>query len=245
MSNAAHQQTPERVPRRGDPLPTGDDKTVAVRSMFDSIAGRYDLVNRLMTFGMDVRWRTSAIDSLGLSPGDRILDLACGTGDMALEISECGGVPIGVDLSHGMLAAAREPFPRAQCDALALPLPDALLDGATCGLALRNFTDLGATLVEMARVLRPGARIALLDVAEPPNRLMAFGHGIYFNRVVPMVGGMLSDRDAYSYLPRSVAYMPPSEELLALVHRAGFTSIDRTLLSGGISQLIRATRSAP
>ncbi|MFV0317492.1 MAG: ubiquinone/menaquinone biosynthesis methyltransferase [Microthrixaceae bacterium] len=232
------------LPGRGDPLPSGDEKTAAVRSMFDTIAGRYDLVNRLMTFGMDVRWRDVAIDSLGLRGAENVLDLATGTGDMALALAERGAVPIGADLSLGMLDAARKPFPRVQCDATALPIPDAALDAATCGFALRNFTDLASTLAEVARVLRPGARIALLDVAEPPNPFMALGHSIYFNRVVPLIGGLLSDRDAYSYLPRSVAYLPPTGELLATVRHAGFESISRQLLSGGISQLITATRRA-
>ncbi len=114
---------------------------------------------------------------------------------------------------------------------------------ATCGFALRNFTDLGATLSELARVVRPDGRIALLDVATPPNPFMAFGHNVYFNKVVPRIGGLLSDPDAYSYLPRSVAYLPPRPELLGLVAEAGFTEVTHQLLSGGISQLITATRS--
>ncbi|MCZ7630441.1 MAG: class I SAM-dependent methyltransferase [Microthrixaceae bacterium] len=108
---------------------------------------------------------------------------------------------------------------------------------------MRNFTDLAATLAELARVLRPGGRMALLEVAEPPNPLMRLGHSIYFNRMVPVVGGLLSDRDAYAYLPRSVAYLPPTDELLGMVHGAGFTRITRTMLTGGIAQLISAMRN--
>lgn len=242
MSEPDISDAPRSLPGRDEPLPTGEDKTAAVRSMFDAIAQRYDLVNRLMTFGMDVRWRTVAIDSLGLEGRRRVLDLATGTGDMAHEIEDRGAVAVGVDLSLGMLTAARRPFARVQCDAADLPIPDAVLDGATCGFALRNFTDLEGTLREVARVLRPGARVALLDVAEPPNPVMALGHSVYFNRVVPLIGGVLSDRDAYSYLPRSVAYLPPTAELLSMVHRAGFGSIERRLLSGGIAQLITGER---
>ncbi len=233
----------DAIPSKGDPLPSGESKTVAVRQMFDSIAARYDLVNRLMTFGMDRGWRSRAITSLELPRGSTVLDLACGTGDMARELRSRGAIAVGVDLSFGMLAAAPAPFPRIQCDSLDLALAGSSVDGVTCGFALRNFTDLGATFVELARVVAPGGRIALLDVAEPPNPLMRAGHSIYFNRVVPIVGGVLSDRDAYAYLPRSVAYLPPTGHLLALVADAGFMNISRTLLTGGIAQLITAERS--
>jgi demethylmenaquinone methyltransferase/2-methoxy-6-polyprenyl-1,4-benzoquinol methylase len=192
---------------------------------------------------MDVRWRSRTVDVLGLVPGSRVLDLACGTGDLARGLRSRGLVPIGADLSLGMLAAAPEPFPRVQADGTALPLPDASLDGVTCGFALRNFTDLDATLAELARVVRPGGRIALLEVAEPPNPLVRWGHGIYFNAVVPRIGALLSDGDAYAYLPRSVAYLPPTEELLGRIAEAGFASVTRQLLSGGIAQLIWATRA--
>jgi demethylmenaquinone methyltransferase/2-methoxy-6-polyprenyl-1,4-benzoquinol methylase len=141
-----------------------------------------------------------------------------------------------------MLAAAPEQFPRLQADGLQLPFPDATLDGATCGFALRNFTDLRATLAELARVIRPGGRIALLEVAEPPNPLLRIGHAIYFNRVVPVVGGLLSDGDAYAYLPRSVAYLPSPPELMEMLREVGFSHTRRVLLSGGIAQLLTGTR---
>jgi demethylmenaquinone methyltransferase / 2-methoxy-6-polyprenyl-1,4-benzoquinol methylase len=211
--------------------------------MFDVIAPRYDLVNRVMTFRMDVGWRRRAVASLGLLPGSVVVDLACGTGDLARDLTARRLVPVGVDLSHGMLAAAPVPFPRVQADGSSLPLPDAAVDGATCGFALRNFTDLAATLAELGRVIRPGGRLALLEVAEPPNPVLRFGHGIYFGQVVPRIGALLSDGDAYRYLPRSVAYLPPADELVAMVERAGFTTVRRTLLSAGIAQLVTATRS--
>ncbi len=237
------EETTAPIPSRAEHLPEGDAKTQSVRAMFDAIAPRYDVVNRLLTFRMDVRWRRHAVDQLDGRAGDRVVDLACGTGDLCYELADRDMVPIGVDLSFGMLAAAPHPFPRLQADASALPLPAASVDAATCGFALRNFTDLGATLSELARVVRPDGRIALLDVATPPNPFMAFGHNVYFNKVVPRIGGLLSDPDAYSYLPRSVAYLPPRPELLGLVAEAGFTEVTHQLLSGGISQLITATRS--
>ncbi len=230
------------IPRADQPLPTGADKTASVRAMFDTIAPRYDLVNRVMTFRMDVGWRRRALDMLGLAPGARVLDLATGTGDLAAEMASRGLVPIGADLSFGMLAAAPTPFPRVQADGVALPFPDGALDGATCGFALRNFTDLAATVAELGRVVRPGGRLALLEVAEPPNPIMRMGHGIYFGRVVPVIGGILSNGRAYSYLPRSVEYLPEPAELLDVVRDGGFRDVDRTLLSGGIAQLITATR---
>lgn len=230
------------IPRADQPLPTGADKTASVRAMFDTIAPRYDLVNRVMTFRMDVGWRRRALDMLGLAPGARVLDLATGTGDLAAEMASRGLVPIGADLSFGMLAAAPTPFPRVQADGVALPFPDGALDGATCGFALRNFTDLAATVAELGRVVRPGGRLALLEVAEPPNPIMRMGHGIYFGRVVPVIGGILSNGRAYSYLPRSVEYLPEPAELLDVVRDSGFRDVDRTLLSGGIAQLITATR---
>jgi demethylmenaquinone methyltransferase/2-methoxy-6-polyprenyl-1,4-benzoquinol methylase len=239
---------PTRSPSsRTDPaeaLPTGDEKVVAVRTMFDTIAPRYDLVNRIMTFRMDVGWRRRAISALGLAPGSTVADLACGTGDFCYELERRGLRPIGFDLSFGMLAAAPRPFARAQADALRLPLADASIDGATCGFALRNFAALPPFFAELARVVRPGGRIALLEVAEPPNPLLRAGHQVYFGRVVPIVGGLISDRDAYSYLPRSVAYLPPVDEMLASLAGTGFEHVSRRLLSVGITQLITATRSA-
>ncbi len=231
------------IPRPDEPLPTGDEKTRSVQAMFDVIAPRYDLVNRVMTFRMDVGWRRRTVGALGLVPGSVVVDLACGTGDLARDLLARRLVPVGVDLSFGMLRAAPEPFPRVQADGAALPMPDASVDGATCGFALRNFTDLGGTLRELARVIRDRGRIALVEVAEPPNPILRLGHGIYFGQVVPRIGGLLSDGDAYRYLPRSVAYLPPPEELRATAEDAGFTDVDRVLLSGGIAQLITATRA--
>lgn len=226
-------------------LPEGEEKVEAVRTMFDAIAPRYDLVNRIMTFRMDVGWRRRTVASLGLRPGATVVDLACGTGDLCRELSGHGLTPIGVDLSFGMLAAARTDAPLVHGDALRLPLPDACVDGVTCGFALRNFVSLPPFFAELARVVRPGGRIALLEVSEPPNRLLRFGHRVYFGKVVPLVGGLLSDPAAYRYLPRSVAYFPDPGVMLRELAEAGFVAVERRLLSVGIAQLITATRQPP
>jgi demethylmenaquinone methyltransferase/2-methoxy-6-polyprenyl-1,4-benzoquinol methylase len=223
-------------------LPEGDEKVAAVRGMFDAIAPRYDLVNRIMTFRMDVRWRKRTVRSLDLRSGAVVVDLACGTGDLCRELAAHGARPIGVDLSFGMLAAARTTAPLLQGDALRLPLPDGSADAVTCGFALRNFASLPPFFAELARVVKPGGRIALLEVAEPPNRLLRFGHGIYFGKVVPLVGGLLSDPAAYRYLPRSVAYLPEPGTMLGQLADAGFVQVERRLLSVGIAQLITASR---
>ena len=225
-------------------LPEGEQKARAVRSMFDTISKRYDLVNRIMTFGMDVGWRRRAAGMLTLPRRARVLDLACGTGDFCRELSRgrFGFRPYGFDFSLGMLRAAKTRAPLVQADALRLPVRDRAADGVTCGFALRNVTDLAALFDEIARVLRPGGRFALLEVSEPANPLMRRGHSFYFKRVVPLIGAALSDRNAYSYLPRSVAYLPPGEELLAMLRRSGFADAERTELSGGIVQVLTGTR---
>jgi demethylmenaquinone methyltransferase / 2-methoxy-6-polyprenyl-1,4-benzoquinol methylase len=223
-------------------LPQGEEKVRAVRSMFDTIAPRYDLVNRLMTFRMDVGWRRTTVARLDLPPGSRVLDLACGTGDLCRELASSDLRPVGADLSFGMLAAARTTAPLVHADVLRLPVPDSSVDGATCGFALRNFVDLGEFVVELARVVRPGGRIALLEVAEPPNPVLRWGHGVYFGAVVPRIGALLSDGAAYRYLPKSVAYLPEPERMLDMLAEAGFLRPRRDLLSTGIAQLLTATR---
>lgn len=210
--------------------------------MFDTIAPRYDLVNRVMTFGLDRSWRATTVMALGLPPGTTVLDLACGTGDLSVLLAARGHRVLGVDLSMGMLRANRADAPIVQADSLALPLGDGAVAGATCGYALRNFTDLEGTFAELARVVRPGGRISLLDVAVPTNPILALGHGLWFRRAVPVLGGILSDRAAYEYLPRSTAYLPPTAELRSLLRRAGFSTVNHRLLSGGLSQLLTATR---
>ena len=223
-------------------LPEGQEKARSVRIMFDAIAPRYDLVNRIMTFRMDVGWRRRTVTALQLRSGSTVLDLACGTGDLCRELARRGLSPVGVDFSAGMLAAARTTSPLVRADVLRLPVRDATADGVTCGFALRNLVALDAFAHELARVVRPGGRIALLETAEPTNPVVRWGHGIYFGKVVPRVGGWLSDPDAYRYLPRSVAYLPAPDELVALFRRAGFPDLRRTQLAGGIAQLLTGTR---
>lgn len=230
------------MPIDAERLPEGDEKVAAVRAMFDAIAPRYDLLNRLMTFRMDVGWRRRAVSSLGLLPGSIVADLACGTGDLVADLTARSFRPVGFDLSFGMLAAAPKPFPRVQADALRLPLRDGSIDGATCGFALRNLVALDPFFDELARVVRPGGRIALLEVAEPPNPILRIGHGVYFGHVVPRVGALLSDAAAYRYLPKSVAYLPSPDDMMSSLRAAGFADAERRLLSVGICQLITATR---
>jgi demethylmenaquinone methyltransferase/2-methoxy-6-polyprenyl-1,4-benzoquinol methylase len=227
-----------------DRLPEGDEKRAAVRSMFDSIAPRYDVVNRILTFRLDVRWRRITQDAMGLAPGSLVLDLAAGTGDFAVDLAKRGHHPVGIDLSYGMLAAARTDAPLVQGDLLQLPVADGAADGAVCGFALRNLVDLEPFFSELARVTRPGGRIALLDVSQPANPVIRWGHGFYFNTVVPRIGGLLSDRTAYGYLPRSVSYLPPAEVMVAALAGAGFDDVEHRSLSGGITQLMLATRTS-
>jgi demethylmenaquinone methyltransferase/2-methoxy-6-polyprenyl-1,4-benzoquinol methylase len=231
-------------------LPQGEAKVKAVDAMFDAIAPRYDLLNRLLTFGMDVGWRRKTVRSLGLPPGSRVLDLACGTGDLCRELDKRGYRPVGVDRSAGMLAArragssagGRRAAPLVRGDALRLPFRSHSVDGIVCGFALRNFAALKPFLVECGRVLRPGGRVALLEVAQPENAVLRWGHGLYFGKVVPVVGGLLSDRDAYQYLPKSVAYLPPPSRMVAMMSESGFGGATRRPLSTGIAQLFTGTK---
>lgn len=226
-----------------DSLPEGDEKVAAVRRMFDAIAPRYDLVNRIMTFRLDVRWRRRAVRALALPLGSTVLDLAAGTGDLCLDLAAAGHRPISVDLSFGMLSADRSGAPRVQADILRLPVADGSVDGVTCGFALRNLVDLPRFFAELGRVVRPGGRIALLDVGVPPNPIVRFGHGIYFGKVVPKIGGLLSDPAAYRYLPRSVAYLPSPETMVADLHASGFADARHRVFSFGITQLLTGTRT--
>lgn len=223
-------------------LPEGEAKAAAVQAMFDDIAPRYDLVNRVMTFGLDVVWRRRAVRDLALPRRARVLDLACGTGDFCRELDRADMEPIGADLAFGMLHHARTDAPLMQADGLSLPIPDSAVDGVTCGFALRNVADLDRCFAEFARVVRPGGRIALLEVSQPSNPVLQWGHELYFGRVVPLIGGLLSSRDAYRYLPRSVAYLPEPSVMVSMLASHGFIAVHRAPLSFGITQLLTATR---
>ena len=256
---------PRGTLRASEPLPTGDEKVAAVDAMFDAIAPGYDVTNRVISLGLDVGWRRRTVLSLGLAPESVVLDLACGTGDFCLELARHGLTAVGLDRSAGMLHAARGRVgsrggdldvrfaaPLVRGDGLALPFRSGALDGLVCGFALRNFAALPPALAECARVLRPGGRMALLEVDAPSQPLLRIGHRIWFGKVVPFVGGLVAARSgapraragaAYRYLPASVAYLPPTPELLALISSAGFTAVERHPLSGGLAQLLTGTRS--
>jgi demethylmenaquinone methyltransferase/2-methoxy-6-polyprenyl-1,4-benzoquinol methylase len=224
-------------------LPQGEEKARVVEDMFDRIAPRYDLLNRMLTFRMDVAWRRTAVHALQLVAGARVIDLACGTGDLCRTLAGAGYQPIGVDFSAGMLAAARTDAPLVRADAMRLPFPDRSIDGLTCGFALRNFVDLAPVLAECARVLRPRGRMALVDVGEPTSAPARAVHHLWFRQVVPFIGGLLSDRRAYAYLPASTAYLPPRPELLRIVGAAGFVDVSHRTLGAGAAQLITGTRA--
>jgi len=226
--NSPHEQRPSWDTER---LPAGRDKVVAVRQMFDAIAPRYDLVNRLMTFGLDVIWRRRAVRDLALPPGSLVIDLASGTGDLCIELRKRGHRPLSFDLSLGMLRKDRSGSPRTQSDILRLPLGDQSVDGAI------DFFG------ELARVVKPGGRISLLDVGRPTNPIIRFGNAIHFGKVVPLIGRLLSDGAAYRYLPKSVAYLPPSHEIVDILRSAGFADAQHHQLSGGLTQLFIGTRN--
>jgi demethylmenaquinone methyltransferase/2-methoxy-6-polyprenyl-1,4-benzoquinol methylase len=227
----------------GADLPQGEEKATVVRGLFDTISPRYDLVNRVMTFGMDVGWRRRAIRELHLAPGSLVFDLACGTGDFCRELAKAGHRPVGFDFALGMLENARTAAPLVQADALRLPARDASADAVTCGFALRNVVSLPGLFAELGRVVRPGGTIALLETSRPANPVLRAGHSLYFGKVVPLIGGLLSDRAAYAYLPRSMAYLPAGGEMLAMLRDAGFADARRLPLSGGIVQVLLGTRS--
>lgn len=224
-------------------LPAGKQKAAQVRTMFDLIAPRYDLLNRVLTFGMDVGWRRRTVASLSLEPNALVLDVACGTGDLCRELSVTGYRPVGFDFSAGMLAAATVEAPLVQADGLCLPVRTGVARGLVCGFALRNVSDIGGLFSEFARVLGPRGRLAVLEVGEPRSPVLRAGHRLYFHRVVPVVGGVLSNRNAYRWLPRSTAYLPASEKLSAMLVERGFADVGVQPLGLGAAQLVTGTRS--
>jgi len=223
-------------------LPQGAEKVRAVRHMFDAIAGRYELVNSIASLGMDRGWRRHCVEALGLPAGSVVLDVATGTGDLCRESAAHGYRPVGLDLSPGMLSQAHTAAPLVLADALAAPFRPASFDGAVSGFALRNVVDLSALFTDLARVLRPGGRISLLDLAQPEQGLLRLGHHYWSAYAVPFVGSLLSDAEAYHYLPRSFAYLPSPAEVVKWLEAAGFGGVEHELLSGGISQIYVATR---
>ena len=227
-------------------LPSARDKRQSVRTMFDRIAPRYDRMNRLLTGGLDQRWRARALEAIAVGPGDTVVDLACGTGDLAELVAARGARAIGVDFAPEMLrGAARRRIPAllVQADGARLPLDDGCASAFTCGFALRNFVSLPEIFDEMARVLASAGRFAFIEVDRPRHAALRALHSLYFDRVVPRVGALLSDRAAYAYLPQSTAYLPPEAELLAQLAKSGFERLHKTPLLLGAAQIVTGART--
>ena len=214
-----------------------------VRSMFDRISGVYDLMNQVMTAGLHHAWRRRAADLAAVGPGGRVLDVATGTGDLAIELAgrvAPGGEVVGSDFSEEMLARARDKAPQIAwewANALELPYPDDSFDAATVGFGARNFSDLDRGLAEMARVVRPGGRVVVLEITTPTRPPLSTFFAMWFDHVVPALGKLAGDSAAYSYLPNSVKRFPGPEELAARMAGAGLVKIRWILTAGGIIAL--------
>jgi len=217
---------------------TGTLSPDGVRSMFDRIAPVYDAMNRLMTAGLDQRWRRMTARAV-VQPGDRVLDACCGTGDLALAAQEAGGSVTGLDFSERMLERARRKSSSidwVRGDVLALPFEDGSFDAATVGFGVRNVSDLERALAELARVLRTNGGLAILEITQPRGILRPF-YRLWFDGLVPLMGKILPGGSAYSYLPASVRRFPGPDELASLLERAGFAEVGYQLLAGGIVAL--------
>jgi demethylmenaquinone methyltransferase/2-methoxy-6-polyprenyl-1,4-benzoquinol methylase len=221
---------------------TGSLPAEGVRSMFDRIAPVYDPMNRLMTAGLDQRWRRETARAV-VGPGDRVLDVCCGTGDLALAALDAGGRVTGLDFSERMLQRARRKSSEVEWvegDALALPFADGSFDAVTVGFGVRNFADVERGLADLRRVLRPGGRIAVLEITRPRGLLAPF-YRLWFDGLIPLAGRILPGGSAYSYLPASVRRFPGPEELARLLDEAGFAEIRWRLFAGGIVALHTGT----
>jgi demethylmenaquinone methyltransferase / 2-methoxy-6-polyprenyl-1,4-benzoquinol methylase len=214
-----------------------------VRAMFDRIAGFYDLMNTVMTAGLHHRWRARAADLAALGPGDSALDVACGTGDLAIELARrvgSSGEVIGSDFAEEMLGRARAKAPALSWEwgnALELPYASGRFDAATVGFGARNFADLDRGLAEMARVLKPGGRVVVLEITTPRRPPLSTFYSLWFDRVVPLIGRLTGEEEAYTYLPNSVKRFPGPEGLAAAMERAGLGDIRWILTAGGIIAL--------
>lgn len=213
----------------------------SVRAMFDRIAGVYDVMNTVMTAGLHHRWRERAVDLARVGPGSRALDVATGTGDLALALARRGADVTGSDFSEGMLDRARAKATALrweQADALALPYADDSFDAATVGFGARNFSDLAQGLREMARVVRPGGRVVVLEITTPQKPPLSTFFKLWFDRVVPLAGRL---DEAYVYLPSSVKRFPGPERLAGVLAEAGCTDVRWILTAGGIIALHSGT----
>ena len=213
-----------------------------VRSMFDRIAPVYDVMNHVMTIGLDRRWRRLTVEAV-VQPGARVLDACCGTGDLAIAAEREGGIVTGLDFSGEMLVRARrksDTIEWVQGDMLALPYDDDSFDAATVGFGVRNVADLRAGLLELRRVLRPGGRLAILEITQPRGPLKPF-FSLWFDRIVPLLGRVLPGGQAYTYLPASVRRFPGAEVLVGLIDDAGFEGTSFRLFGGSIVALHTAT----
>jgi demethylmenaquinone methyltransferase/2-methoxy-6-polyprenyl-1,4-benzoquinol methylase len=222
---------------------SGTLEEAQVRAMFDRIARVYDLMNSVMTAGLHHRWRERAADLAALEPGGRALDVACGTGDLAVELARRvapSGRVVGSDFSEAMLERARQKSTAVEwewANALELPYPDDGFDAATVGFGARNFSDLDRGLAEMARVVRPGGRVVVLEITTPQRPPLSTFFAIWFDRVVPALGRLAGDRDAYAYLPSSVRRFPAPEPLAGRMAAAGLADVRWILTAGGIIAL--------
>ena len=212
--------------------------------MFDRIAGVYDAMNSVMTAGLHHRWRERAADLARVGPGTRALDVATGTGDLAIALARRGGEVVGSDFSEGMLARARTKSGAVrweQANALALPYPDDAFDAATVGFGARNFSDLRQGLSEMARVVRPGGRVVVLEITTPTKPPLSTFFSLWFDRLVPLLGRLTGEDQAYSYLPSSVKRFPGPRELGAVMAGVGLRDVRWILTAGGIIALHSGT----
>jgi demethylmenaquinone methyltransferase/2-methoxy-6-polyprenyl-1,4-benzoquinol methylase len=216
--------------------------------MFDRIASVYDRMNSVMTAGMHHRWRRRAVDLARVGPGSRALDVATGTGDLAIELSSRGAQVVGLDFSERMLELAREKAPGiefVQGNALELPYADASFDAVTVGFGARNFSDLQSGLGELARVTRPGGRVVILEITSPQRPPLSWFFRLWFDRMVPALGRFAGDSDAYTYLPSSVRRFPGPEELAGKLVAAGLEDVRWVLTAGGIIAIHAGARRGP